>query len=135
MRLFLTSNPRVGHAIRFVLVGGLNTTFSYLIYAGFLFAGCSYQLANLLALIVGVLFSFKTLGYLVFRNTDNRLLGRFVVSWAVIYICVIYLIGKFIAMGFSAYSAGALALPFSVALSYVSQRYFVFRQSADQKSR
>ena len=137
MRIFksLPSKPKAAQALRFILVGVVNTTFSYLIYAGLLFVGLSYQLANLLALILGILFSFKTMGRLVFRNTANRLLGRFVVSWAAIYICVIYLIGKIIAMGFNAYSAGAMALPFSIALSYLSQRYFVFRQSADQKSR
>ena len=132
MRLlqFHAAKPKVAQAIRFVLVGVLNTTFSYFIYAGLLFVGLSYQLANFLALVLGVLFSFRTQGHLVFRNTDNRLLGRFVISWAVIYISVIYLIGKIIATGFNAYLAGALALPFSVALSYLSQKYFVFRQTA-----
>ena len=127
--LSLSSKPKAVQAIRFVLVGMLNTTFSYLIYAALLFVGLSYQLANLLTLIVGVLFSFKTQGHFVFRNTDNRLLGRFVLCWAVIYVCVIFLIGRIIALGFNAYSAGALALPFSVALSYLGQKYFVFRRS------
>jgi len=125
----LSSKPKAYQAIRFVLVGVLNTTFSYLIYAALLFFGLGYQLANLLAVIVGILFSFKTQGRLVFHNNDNRLLGRFVLCWALIYICVIFLIGRIIALGFDAYLAGALALPFSVALSYLGQKYFVFRQS------
>ena len=131
----LSFKPSAVQAIRFVLVGVVNTTFSYLIYAGLLFVGLGYQLANLLALIVGILFSFKTLGHLVFRNTANRLLGRFVVSWAAIYVCVIFLIGRIMALGFDAYAAGALALPFSVGLSYLSQKYFVFRQTAVDKAR
>lgn len=116
------------HAIRFVLVGTLNTAFSYLIYAGLLFAGFDYKIANLLTLTLGVLFSFKTQGHLVFNNPDNRLLGRFVLSWAFIYLCVTAVIGKIIDFGFDAYWAGAIALPFSVVLSYLTQRYFVFRQ-------
>lgn len=131
----LTSKAKATHLIRFVLVGVLNTTFSYLIYAGLLFAGFGYQLANLLALVVGILFSFKTQGHLVFNNPDNRLLGRFVVSWALIYLCTITLIGWIITWGFDAYSAGALSLPFSVALSYLAQRYFVFGRSTRDKSR
>ena len=131
---FLSSRPRVVQAIRFIVVGVVNTTFSYLIYAGLLFVGLSYQLANLLALVVGILFSFKTMGHLVFRNNSNRLLSRFVLSWAAIYVCVIFLIGRIMALGFDAYAAGAMALPFSAALSYLSQRYFVFRQAAVDKA-
>lgn len=131
---YISLSPKSVQCIRFVLVGGLNTTFSYLIYAALLFVGLGYQLANLLTLIVGILFSFKTQGHLVFSNTDNRLLGRFVLCWAVIYVCVIFLIGQIIASGFNAYTAGALALPFSVALSYVGQKYFVFRKAKVDKA-
>ena len=127
---FLPCRPRVVQAIRFILVGVVNTTFSYLIYAGLLFVGLSYQLANFLAVVVGILFSFKTMGHLVFRNNSNRLLGRFVLSWAAIYVCVIFLLGRIMALGFDAYAAGAMVLPFSAALSYLSQKYFVFRNAA-----
>lgn len=122
----VTSSPFV----RFLIVGTINTTVSYSIYAGFLFVGLGYELANLLALIIGILFSFKTQGHLVFKNHDNRLFGRFVLSWALIYLCTIALIGRIIALGFNPYGAGALALPFSVALSYLAQKYFVFRTSS-----
>lgn len=123
------AKSKAAHAVRFVIVGTINTGFSYSIYAALLFLGLGYQLANLIALVVGILFSFKTLGYLVFKNSDNRLFGRFVVSWALIYFCSIALIGWIITLGFDAYMAGALALPFSVALSYLTQKYFVFRQA------
>ena len=129
------SNPKVIHAIRFILVGLLNTGFSYLIYAFFLFIGIGYQLANLLAVVVGILFSFKTQGHLVFGNSNNRLLGRFILSWALIYLCVIFLIGRFMSLGFNAYVAGALVFPFSVVLSYLAQRHFVFRRSSAHKSK
>lgn len=115
--------------VRFVLVGVLNTAVSYLIYTAFLFVGLGYQLANFLALVVGILFSFKTQGHLVFNNPDNRLLGRFVMSWVLIYLCTIAFIGQMIGLGIDAYAAGALALPVSVALSYLAQMYFVFRKS------
>lgn len=115
------------HIVRFLAVGTLNTAFSYGIYAGFLYLGLGYQLANLIALVLGILFSFKTQGQLVFKNTDNRLFGRFLLSWVLVYLGTITLIGRIIALGFDAYSAGALALPFSVALSYLMQKYYVFR--------
>ena len=136
MRIFLSlsSKAMAVYAVRFVLVGILNTSFSYLIYATLLFVGLGYQLANFLALIMGILFSFKTQGRFVFNNPDNRLLGRYVVSWVLIYFCVVILIGEIIDLGFDAYSAGALALPFSVVLSYFAQKYFVFRQSDKGKA-
>lgn len=121
------AKARALHAVRFLVVGMLNTAFSYAIYAGFLFVGLSYQLANLIAVVIGILFSFKTQGYLVFKNSDNRLFGRFLISWVLIYLCTIALIGRIMTLGFDAYLAGALALPFSVTLSYLTQRYFVFR--------
>lgn len=121
---------RFSQGVRFILVGVLNTTFSYLIYAGLLFVGFGYQLANLLALLLGIFFSFKTQGHLVFNNANNRLLGRFVVSWTLIYFCTIILIHWIMALGFDAYAAGALSLPLSVVLSYVIQRYFVFKRSS-----
>jgi putative flippase GtrA len=113
----------------FIFIGILNTSFSYAIYSVFLFFGFTYQLSNLFSLIAGILFSFKTQGYFVFKNSDNRLLGRFIFSWIIIYLCVIVLIGKIIYFGFNPYIAGAISLPFSVTLSYVSQKYFVFRKS------
>lgn len=122
-------------AVRFIVVGILNTSVSYLIYALLLSVGVSYQIANLSALVIGILFSFKTQGHLVFNNRNNRLLGRFILSWVLIYICVILLIGRIIDFGLDAYTAGALALPFSAVLSYVVQKYFVFRGSAQPTQR
>lgn len=135
MNIFSTIALRVrsNQGMRFALVGLLNTAFSYSIYAAFLFVGLNYQLSNFLSLIIGILFSFKTQGALVFRNSNNRRLGRFVLSWTLIYLGTIGVISQFIALGFNAYWAGALALPFSVAFSYVTQKYFVFRQSTPNK--
>lgn len=113
--------------LRFLVVGVGNTAFSYAIYAAFLFIGFGYAIANLFALLLSILFSFKTQGRFVFNNTDNRRLGRFVIAWAVIYAATITLIGQLVALGLSAYVAGALALPFSTALSFLAQKFFVFR--------
>lgn len=120
---------RQRQVLRFIFVGTVNTLFSYLIYAGLLFIGLNYSLANLLALVIGILFSFKTQGHFVFLNPDNRLLGRFILSWGLIYLCTIIFIGRIIAIGLDAYSAGAFALPLNVILSFLIQKYFVFRKS------
>lgn len=112
--------------LRFMVVGVLNTAFSYGVYASLLFLGVGYAIANLVALVLGILFSFKTQGSWVFQTPDNRRIWRFILGWSVIYLASIALIGQFIAVGFNAYMAGILALPFSTVLSYLLQKYFVF---------
>lgn len=116
--------------VRFGVVGVVNTAFSYGVYAALIFVGCNYALANLVAVVLGILFSFKTQGTLVFRSTDNRRIVRFVFAWTLIYLCNIVLIAKFIDLGLSAYASGALAIPFYTVLSYFAQKYFVFRRVA-----
>ena len=121
---FTQSLPTV---VRFVVVGVLNTGFSYLIYALGLWAGLPYALANLLACVLGIFFSFRTQGALVFGDADNPKLWRFFLVWIAIYLVNILLIKFIISLGLNAYGAGALALPFIVVLSYLLQRLVVFR--------
>ncbi len=128
MKPQIASGAGLPQLVRFVLVGIVNTGFSYAIYAGLLYVGLSYAIANLIALLVGILFSFKTQGALVFNNSDNRRLFRFVLAWISIYTLNILIIGRFIALGLNPYTAGALALPFAVLFSYLTQKYFVFRE-------
>jgi len=113
---------------RFVIVGVINTAFSYFLYALLIFLGLHYALANLLALIAGILFSFRTQGALVFNNTQLTRLWRFVLAWALIYLFSIGLIRMFLSLGFNAYVAGALTVPPSAILSYLAQKHFVFHR-------
>ena len=122
-------DKNIKQVFRFVLVGILNTGFSYMIYAIMLFVGLQYQIANLIAMLTGIFFSFKTQGRFVFFNTDNKLFWKFITSWIAIYLGNISLIGSLMSFGFDAYWAGAMALPFSVVLSYLTQRYFAFKRA------
>lgn len=115
--------------MRFVLVGIGNTLLSYGIYSGLVYLGIGYAIANLIALIIGILVSFKTQGTLVFKSATNRRFVPFVLMWVVIYLFNILLIGRLIAFGFDPYVSGALALPLVVLFSYVAQKFFVFRDS------
>jgi putative flippase GtrA len=114
----------------------LNTAFSYLVYAALLYIGLNFALANFGACALGILFSFRTQGVLVFRNPAPRLLLRYALFWLLIYLCNIGLIRLLLLLGLNAYVAGALALPPIVAMSFILQKYFVFRQApADSSSR
>jgi putative flippase GtrA len=113
--------------VRFLAVGTMNTLFSYGVYAAFVYVGLNYAVANFISLIAGILFSFRTQGALVFQNRDKRLFGRFVVCWGLIYAANILFIKTMMGLGFDAYVAGAMALPFIVVLSYMVQKLYVFR--------
>jgi len=130
----LTRPLRDRQIVRFVLVGVLNTAFSYLVYAALLYLGLNFATANFGACALGILFSFRTQGVLVFRNPAPHLLLRYSLFWLVIYLCNIGLIKLFILFGLNAYVAGALALPPIVAMSFILQKYFVFRPTEPASS-
>jgi len=112
--------------VRFLIVGTVNTFLSYGLYAALLFVGLSYIYANLIALIAGIIYSFRSQGAFVFYNRDKRRFGRFVVSWGVIYAANVLSIKEIMELGFDPYVAGAMALPLIVVASYFIQKLFVF---------
>jgi putative flippase GtrA len=119
--------------LRFVLVGALNTAFSYSVYAGGLWLGLPYAWANLLALALGLVFSFRTQRTLVFGSDGSAWrFVRFVVLWAVIWLINIALIAGLMGLGLNAYAAGAVALAPVVLLSYIGQRLWVFAEKAEE---
>jgi putative flippase GtrA len=117
--------------IRFIITGIINTSFSYGIYAFLLYSGLGYKTANLGSMLLGIVFSFKTQGKFVFKNTSNKRFFRFVIAWVFIYVFNIFIIGQFLKLGLNAYISGAIALIPVIIFSYITQRFFVF---ADIKS-
>ena len=118
--------------VRFLVVGSVNTLFSYAVYAGFLFGGLSYVYANFLALVAGIIFSFRTQGAFVFGNRNKSLFGRFVLCWTLIYLANIFLINEMMQLGFTAYVSGAMAIPLITVISYYAQKRFVFATPKSQ---
>ncbi len=116
--------------IRFLLVGCLNTGFSYGLYAVFLWCGLHFVLANGLAFVISILFSFRTQGTLVFRNPEPRLLWRFAMAWFLIYLFNIGLIALLMRNDLNAYVSGAVALVPVTLLSYLIQKFAVFGKRA-----
>lgn len=115
--------------VRFLLVGCLNTGFSYAIYAALLYLGLGYVAANFGAVLLGILFSFRTQGRLVFRNNNSSLIYRFAASWGLIFLLNISSIYLFMQTGLNAYWAGAFALVPTTVISYFVQKFFVFGAS------
>jgi len=114
--------------IKFLFVGALNTVFGYSVYAILLMIGAHYSLAALVATVLGVLFNFKTTGKLVFNNSDNSLLIRFIATYTATYIINIMLLKLFKLINFNMYIAGAILILPMALVSYVLLKNFVFDQ-------
>ncbi|WP_018974414.1 GtrA family protein [Rudaea cellulosilytica] len=114
--------------VRFVLVGGANTSFNILVYWAFLWIGLAVPLASLASLVVGILINFTTQSRFVFDNRNPWKLLPYFVVWAILYVFNLGLIWLLMGCGLDAYLAGMLSTPTTVLLSYFLQKFFVFRR-------
>ena len=112
--------------LRFLLVGGLNAAFGYGCFAILHYAGLHYSMALLVATVLGVLFNFKTTGILVFKSSNNRLIVRFVLAYAVVYIVNVIGVEFLSRWGLSPYWGGAILILPMAALAFILQKRFVF---------
>lgn len=113
--------------LRFLGVGLLNTAFGYGCYALLLLAGAHYAVALLIATVLGVLFNFKTTGSLVFRSSDNRLLGRFMAAYGGLYLLNVAGVHALESLDANAFAAGAIMLPVMALIAYPVNKFLVFR--------
>lgn len=112
--------------LRYVLVGIANTAFSYGVYAALLLGGLDFRVASLLALLLGVVFSFATHGTLVFRQATRITFVKFVIAWTLIYAFNITLIALLMRASIDAYISGAIATVPVTLVSYFILKFAVF---------
>ena len=125
--------PPAGELKRFVTAGVFNTGFSYAVYALCLWLGIPYPLANLAAMVAGVMVGFLTQGYFVFRRLEGWRFPRFLLSWLVLWGLNVLLIRLLLPLtGANAYVAGALALLIIVPTSFMVQKHLVFAGEPDR---
>lgn len=126
--------PLQRQVARFIVTGGANTVFAYLVYAAFaVIFGMGYAQALLFSWCIGVLFSYLTFRAFVFTGgarglgTFARFLPTYVVllgiNMAALHVLVAW-------MGWHKLLAQAVIVPFCAALSFVINRLFVFREKA-----
>ena len=113
--------------IRFVLTGGINTAFSYGIYAACIFAGAGYALASAASMVGGILFSYKTASSLVFRGAGRRSLLRYALCYLVVYGFSVLLLKIMDSFGIDPYLSGLIVAVPSAILSFALLKRFVFR--------
>ena len=114
--------------VKFLFAGGINTLFSYLLYALLVFFGIEPHLAVIIAYPFGILHSYLWHKFFTFRSrgrsvkemlrfTAISLLGFAVNYWTVYFLIAIL----------SPYIAGVIATAFVTIISYIGHRSFSFR--------
>ena len=111
-------------AMRFVVTGGINTAFSYAVYAAAIYVGAGYALASAVSLGAGVLFSYQTVRRLVFRTHGS--LVRYAGCWAIIYVFNVMLLKWIDSFGVDPYLCGLLAAVPTAILSFALLKTLVF---------
>jgi len=118
--------------VKFLFVGGLNTLFGYGMFVFFRALGLYFVFATLCAHICGVLFNFKTTGAFVFKSHNNRLILRFFLVYAFIYLFNVLCIWILKQFNFNDYAAAAIVLLPQAIVSFLLMRRFVFRPEANR---
>ena len=113
--------------MRFVVTGGINTAFSYGIYALCIFLGAGYAIASGVSIVCGVLFSYKTTSAVVFGRGYSGSLVRYIGSYVIVYLFSVLILKTMDEFGINAYLAGVLAAPPCAVLSFALLKLFVFR--------
>ncbi|QDC88625.1 GtrA family protein [Candidatus Methylopumilus universalis] len=112
--------------IRFLFVGLLNTIFGYGIFVILLYSGIHHAISLFFSTIIGIVFNFKTLGTLVFKSTNNKLIYRFFFVYFFSYFANLILINMFHMIGLNFYFSAALSIAPIALLSYLLNRRYVF---------
>jgi putative flippase GtrA len=112
--------------VRFVVVGGLNTLFGFVVYSILALSDLSTLMVLIVSNLIGIAFNFVTTGGLVFREMSLTKIPLFLICYGVIFVIYLELIqwlspifgGRIVAMAI-------IVLPMAI-LTYFIQSWFVF---------
>lgn len=115
--------------ITFLFVGSMNTVVGYCLYAFFIFLNIHYTLAVLLSTVIGVLFNFQTTGRIVFKNSSQMRIFRFIGVYAFLYILNISFIKCMQPLFNNFYVTGFVAIFPLAMIAFLLNKYIVFRNA------
>jgi len=111
---------------RFIVVGILNSIVGYSLFAFFIYVGLHYVVASLFATILGVFFNFHSIGKLVFKQHNYRLIFRFFSVYCITYLLNILFLYFFDKLDVDMYLAGFLLLAPIAVISFLLNKFYVF---------
>jgi len=112
--------------IRFMIVGIGNTVFGYSLYVLGLMFGIPYQLALIVATILGAVFNFLTTGRIVFESRSKAKFFAFLAVYAITLVVNVALLTGLVHAGMTKAYAQAVLLPLVVSLSFLLNKHLVF---------
>lgn len=125
-KVTLDAGLEMGRLLKYLVVGGLNTVVSYVVYACLYFLTNSYVVAVCLTTVFGIVFNFYTTGRFVFKNKKNILFFKFMTVYGIGAGLNILIIRLLELEGINAYFSGAIAAIPLALFSFVMFRVFVF---------
>lgn len=112
---------------KFLFVGALNAFFAYVIYAFFVALSLKPNFALFFQYIIGVLWNFKTTGSIVFKNKDNALLFKFILTYVFTFLINSFLLHNLVPK-LGNYLSQALLIPFMAVISFLLFKFWVFKK-------
>ncbi len=120
---------RLNQKIRFILVGGYNTCFSYALYALFVYLGMNPHFSLMLSFFLSSFNSYFTQKFYVF-NTKGHYISEYLkclTTWAGSYFINMLLLILFLEiLNFNPYLAEFFALVILTIYSFIALKYFAF---------
>ena len=125
----------ISDKIRFLLVGGFNTCFSYIIFviALNLLGEAHYQISVALQWIISSVFSYINQKFFVFCTKGNYIKEYFkcCATWVISYTCNALLLEFFVRyIQINVYLAQIIAVLIASVVTYILFKYFAFRKRA-----
>lgn len=128
----ILAHPAANQFARFVVVGVINTAFGYGVFAALIVLNVPSGPALFFSTALGVLFNYMTTGRLVFRWHNAGRLLPFIGVYGAIYGVNVSALWTLEAWGVQTLIAQAALLPVMVIVSYVLNRFLVFRPIAGE---
>lgn len=123
------SERKRGTFVRFLIAGGVNTLFGWMIYSITLLLGAEVWLALLSGMLGGMAFNFFSLGGYAFRDLSSQRIPKFVISYLLVYALNLTSIHLLQSLVHSAVWAQLILTPIMAIFSYLIMSYWVFNHS------
>lgn len=120
--------------VRFIAIGIVNTIFGYSVFALLYVVSGDHRMSIVGATIVGVIFNFFTTARIVFKNSNNRLIFRFISGYAISLGANMMLLEVLVRAGVGPLVAQLICLPPVVVLTYFVNARLVFRNKPAQST-
>jgi putative flippase GtrA len=113
--------------ITFLIVGSLNTLFSYSLFCLFIYLGLNHLIAITLSFCCGVMLSFQTIGRFVFKSHDRERMIKFIILYISLYLFNLVFLDSLKYISHNWYLNGLITTIIGAGLSFIFNKIWVFK--------